>query len=186
MWVSVKCMCKFLTRFKQVCWFFKVHVMVSGYSHNCYKMLMPMLYLKMTVCVCVWLVIVLCRRKRLILITVSDMKQLFSFLELLKAILHFFGLHGCFQKGFSHNMCVLAFLRTQEIWSQRSISAWSVECVTLIIPSLTWLSLKQPEDQGNRAHCQIIWFWSFRLMSQTFFRTFFSPVQSQWVLWPHN
>lgn len=184
-WVSVKCVCKFLTRFKQACWFFKVHVMLSGYF--CYitsviRCWCPCYTLRW-LCVCVWLVVINVQKKEVILITV---RYETAVAWAIWCSGQFFISLACMDASkmlLSQHVCSGIPCKLQEIWSQRSISAWSVECMTLIIPSLSWHCSEAAWEPGQWAHCQIhLVLIPYHLMSQnvfleTFYFTFFHLFQ---------
>ena len=144
----------------------------------------------MCVCVCVWLVVIMCRRKRLILIMV---RYETAVAWAIWCSGQFFISLACMDASkmlLSQHVCSGIPCKLQEIWSQRSISAWSVECVTLIIPSLSWHCSEAAGEPGQWAHCQIhLVLIPYHLMSQnifleTFYFIFFSPIpEVQWVLW---
>lgn len=55
----------------------------------------------------------------------------------------------------SQHVCSGILSEHWETWSQGSISAWSVECVTLIIPSRSWHCSEAAWEPGEQARCQI-------------------------------
>lgn len=105
-------------------------------------------------CVCeVWQL--LYRIKRSILITVQCEtagaraiqcpKQLFISLVCMDASKMILSQHVCSGIPSEH----------WETWSQGSISAWSVECVTLIISSLSWHCSETAWEPGEQVCCQV-------------------------------
>lgn len=151
----------------------------------CYTLGRPNVY---SVCVCeVWQS--LYRIKRSILITVRcetavawDIqcpRQLFISLVCMDASKMILSQHVCSGICSEH----------WETWSQGSISAWSVECVTLIISSLSWHCSETAWKPGEQICCQIhlvlipLHLMNQNIILETLYYFFLTIPEVQWILW---
>ena len=75
----------------------------------------------------------------------------------------------------SQQVCPGIPCELREIWSQGSISAWSVECVTLIIRFLSWRCSEAAQEPGHWAHSQIhlVLILSHLMSQNIFLETFY-------------